>query len=106
MGIVDDDAPFAVQNLPAGRENRHISNAVFFRSRRVVAALHHLQPPQSIRQHKKNGEDRVLRRGQADCRYFSRGTKHRARASAFGPQARDEPRTLEADALILSGEYL
>ena len=28
--VVDDDAPFAVQNLAAGRQNRHIADAVLF----------------------------------------------------------------------------
>ena len=53
--VVDDDASFAVQNLATRRENRHIADAVFFRRRRILTALHHLQPPQSVGQHEKDG---------------------------------------------------
>ena len=74
--VVDDDSPFAIENLAARRKDRHIADVVFFRKSRVQIALHHLQPPQSISQHQKNRKDHVLCRRQADRRYFFITAEH------------------------------
>ena len=80
--VVDDVAAFAVENLAARGENRHIANAVFLRQAGVLVALRHLQTPQPISQDQENGQDDVLHRSEADRRNFFITAKHK---SVVGP---------------------
>src|SRR5271170_3493220 len=74
--VLYDDPPFAVQNLAAGCKDRHIADAVLFGSRGVIPALHHLQLPQSVGQQKKDRQNQVLRRCEADFRNFVVTAEH------------------------------
>ena len=103
--VVDDDAPFAVQNLAAGRENRHIANAVLLRRGGVVAALHHLQLPQPVSQHQKDGQDYVLRRRQADFRYFVVAAEHKSVPSTRYPVFPMESLSLRYARVVVVGLF-
>ena len=68
--VVDDDAPFAVQDLAARRQDGNVADAVLFRELGIIIAAHHLQPPQSEHQDQKNAENAVLHGSEPKLRYF------------------------------------
>ena len=62
--------------LPRGARIGTLRMRFFSASQRVVVALHHLQPPQSVGEDQENAQDDVLHRRQADRRYFFVATEH------------------------------
>ncbi len=74
--VIDNGAAFAIQNLAARRQNRHIAHPVLLCQQRVVAALHHLQQPQPVRQQKKNKQHDILDGGKPERGNFFFAAEH------------------------------
>ena len=74
--IVYDGPAFAVQNLSTRGQDWKVADFISLRLLRVLIALHHLEPPQSISQHQKYGQDDVLCCSEADRRYFFVAAEH------------------------------
>src|SRR6266478_814610 len=80
--VIDNDAAFAIEDFAAGRENWHIANAVLLRQLRVLAALHHLQPPQPVCQEQENKHYDVLHGGEPDGGNFFFAAEHQSSVPA------------------------
>src|SRR5208283_2885709 len=80
--VVDDDPPFAVQDLPARRKDRHVAHAVLLRQQRVFAALHHLQPPQAVGEKQEYKQNHILHHGKAKGGNFFFAAEHQSSVSA------------------------
>ena len=58
--VVDQQAPFTVEQLAPRSQDGHFADTVLLRQRAVVLRAHDLQPPQAGEQHQQNGHDHVL----------------------------------------------
>src|ERR1019366_10461446 len=80
--VIDNDPAFAIQDLPAGREDRHVADAILLRQLRVLAALHHLQAPQSVGEHKEDKQNDVLHDGEPEGGNFFFAAEHQSSVPA------------------------
>ncbi len=96
--VIDNDPAFTIQNFAARRQNRHIADAVLLRQLRVLAALHHLQPPQPVRQKQKNEQHDVLYGGEPEGGNFFFAAEHQFLSSGnpqFLPAGTGAPACIE-----------
>src|SRR6266404_726609 len=80
--IIDDDPAFAIEDFAARRQNRHIANAVLLRQLRVLAALHHLQPPQPVCQKQENKQYDILHGSEPERGNFFFAAEHQSSVPA------------------------
>ena len=68
--VVDDDAAFAVKDLAARSEDRHLLDAVLLGQGVVVVVARDLQAPQSEGENQKNSQQDVLHCREPELRDF------------------------------------